>query len=705
MAIISRIRKRSGLLVTLIGVAIVGFVLQDAFSRKNQTMPEFAKINGEKITYAQFEVKVNEITEQYKRAQGADIEITSEDMQQIRTMAWERLLNDLLIGEACLDLGLEVSSAELNDMYYGTFISDILRSYFTNPQTGIYDKQQVMMLINNFDQLSPEDKKSLNDLEKVVKAERLKEKFFTMFAGGFYVPTLIAENAFHTQMDVISANTVCFDYSSIPEDQVKVTDDDYVAYYEKNKHLFEQKASRAIDYVVFDILPTEQDMIKIEENANKVYEEFLAQNDVKDFVNTLSLVRFDSIYKNKADVGRVWDSLFFNSNAGTFFAPRRIQNTYQMAKLVSTQMRPDSVKASHILVSYKEAGSQTSRTKEQAKKLADSLRNVLVAAPSQFAMVASTYSEDPSVKQNGGDLSWQKDGFFIKSFNDAIINGNVGDFSVVETPNGYHILHITGKTTPVKKVMAAIISLPIEASSATVKAIFAEANNFVVKNRTLDQFNEAVKKDGLQKRTSEYTDALTASVPGVSNSRELVRWAFNEKIKEGEVCSDVFEIDNKYIVAVVREIRKDGLISFHKIKEIPQVEFRVKNEKRAEMVMTKIKDAQCSKLEDFAAKFNLRVDTVSGITFYANSLGGYGYEPEVIGGVFGSKQNVLSKPLKGNAGVFIVNVTNINRMENPENIEFVKTQMSSSFQNGMTASIRTALEKLGNIVDNRELYF
>ncbi|MEG2178713.1 MAG: SurA N-terminal domain-containing protein, partial [Bacteroidales bacterium] len=223
MAIISKIRKRSGFLVILIGIAIAGFVLQDAFFGRNnsQKVPPLAIINGEDVSFEQFDQKVEELTAQYRRAQGEDIDITPEDLDQIRKMAWERMLSDMLLLEAAENTGLKVTKDEMNDMYYGKFISNILYNYFTNPQTGVYDRQQVMMIINNFDQMSPEDKKTLSELEKVVKTERLKEKYYLMVAQSFYMPKAIAEIKLHEQMDQVNASYVCVDYASIPDANAK----------------------------------------------------------------------------------------------------------------------------------------------------------------------------------------------------------------------------------------------------------------------------------------------------------------------------------------------------------------------------------------------------------------------------------------------------------------------------------------------------
>ncbi|MDE5575543.1 MAG: SurA N-terminal domain-containing protein, partial [Bacteroidales bacterium] len=417
MAIIGRIRKHAGLAVALIGIAIIGFVIQDAFGRRGQSAPPVAVINGETVSYSSFAADVDQITEQYKRAQGADVKITEEDMSQIRNMAWQRLVSDMLINEACQTTGLQVSTAEMNDMYYGKFISPYLYQYFTNPQTGIYDRQQVMNIINNFDQLSDQDKVALSELERIIKNERVKEKYNNLAAKSFYMPRALAAFQSGPLASTVTASWVMLPYSRIADADVQIDKSDFKRFYDENKFMFKQNKSRTLDYVVFDVTPTPQDMAELENHVAQLYDEFQHETSIPDFVNAVtSGQRFDSLYRNKEEIFPGWDTLF-NAKAGTFFAPRRIGRTFQMAALLDVQMRPDSVRLQHIFLSYTEAGSQSGRNKEQSRLLADSLKAVINQNPGNFAQLAATYSEDPSAQQNGGDLGWQRDGYFVSYLN------------------------------------------------------------------------------------------------------------------------------------------------------------------------------------------------------------------------------------------------------------------------------------------------
>lgn len=706
MGVISKIRKRSSLIVTLIGIAILGFVLQDMMRNNNQQAPPLADIDGEVISYNVFNATVEDFANRYRQAQGEEIDLTPEDMEQVRMMAWTSTLNDILLAKACDDVGLKITLAEMNDMYYGKFINPILRNYFNNPNTGEYDRQQVMNLINTFDQYPEQDRTTLLNIERVVKTERMKEKYYMMANKAYYVPSLIAQRYAEEQSNNVESKFVSLDYVDVDDKDVEITEEDYRKYYNKNKYLFEQNASRAIEYVVFDIEPTHSDILEIENEANALYEEFRVEENVQDFVNAVSTIRFDSIYMNESDVYPGWSVDFFAAEPGAYFAPRRVGSTYQMGKLMDIQMRPDSIRASHILVAYKETGSQSGRSKEEAKYLADSILGLAMANPSNFITLAASFSEDPSAAQNGGDITWQKEGFLLKPLNEAIVASKIGDVKLVETQAGYHILKVTGKTPNVKKVLACVVSVPLEASGATIKQLYTDANRLVAESRNMVGLDTVSKKHGYRLRVSEYTDELSAQLPGVNGAREIVRWAYEEGVKEGELAQKVFELGDKYVVAGLREIREEGYTPFERAKENPQITAMVRRGKKAEKLLAKIKASTATDLQTLATELSLEVNDVPSTTFMSYSYGTKGYEPELVGRLFGMPVNTLSKPIEGASGVYIIEVTKKDTPEiSPDQINRMRTQKQMANENSITTKVNGAIEEMSEIEDNRHFYY
>ena len=703
MAIIGKIRKHAGLAVALIGIAIIGFVVQDAFGRRGQNAPPVAVINGETVSYDRFSYDVDQLTEQYKRAQGADVRLTDEDMNQIRTMTWQRMLTNMLTETACRNVGLQVSAAEMNDMYYGKFISPYLYQYFTNPQTGLYDRQQVMNIISNFGQLSAQDKAALTELERIIKSERLKEKYYNLAAQSFYVPRAFAAFMSGTLATTVDARFVLLPYEAIPDSTLKLNRSDFQKFYNENKFMFRQNKSRSIDYVVFDVTPTIQDMAEIEKNVNALYAEFVTETDVPDFVNAVTTGdRFDSLYRTKAEIFPGWDTLF-NAQTGTVIGPRRIGKTFQMAKLMDVQTRPDSIRLQHIFLSYTEAGSQSGRNKDQSRLLADSLQRVINANASSLPQLAAAYSEDPTAPQNMGDLGWVKDGSFVGYLNNAILRTPAGQATVVEAPNGFHVLYIAEKTKPVKKVLAALINVPIEPSAATTKNVYTRANQLLGQcNGKLSRLDSAARNMGLQVRQASVTE-LETNLPGAVRSREVIRWAFNKDAKEGSVANQVFESENRYMIAGLRSVNEKEYMPLDRAMEIPQVEQMVRMDKKYREAARKMDAAS---LEELARSLNLSIDTVTGLRMNAYPMVGGAYEPKVLGQICGLEKDVLSQPIQGNAGIYRVMVYNM--LSAPASTAQIDRMIQSStaqYIQNASSTVNSALEKAAKIEDNRQFYF
>jgi len=708
MAIIGKIRKRSGLLIILIGVAIAGFVLQDAFkgSRGFQNK-ELGVVDGVNITYPEFEKKVEEQVEQAKTQQRKE-SLTSQETYQIRQSVWNQLVNDVLMNKEYEKLSIEVPTEEMNDMFYGKFLHQFITQNFTNPKTGQVDKQRVVSIIENFDQLKPEEQKQWKSIEEYIKNDRLRNKYNNLISKSYYLPKAFAKKAYQAQNEFVKCRLIAVDYNSISDSAVVLNDKDYQAYYDEHKQEFEQEASRDIDYVLFEVLPSKEDVENINKQVNELYTEFQTSDNVPDFVNSVSDTKYDSSFIKRGKLPYAIDSAMFNMPIGTIIPPFVDNNSYKMAKLIDVQLRPDSMKASHVLIAYQGAygaGEQVKRTKEEAIKLADSLKLVLQKDPAKFAEIAQSMSDDQSAKENKGDLNWFADQTMVAPFNEAVLKGKIGDVTTAESVFGIHVINITGKTIPLKKVKVALITRDIEPSNQTYKNVFAQANKFASENGSKDLFEAAIKKEGLNKRTAEYIQPMADNIPGIENAREIVRWAFNESTKKDDVSKQVFELENKFIVALLKEVREKGIAPLEQIK--PRLEFVVKRDKKAVMIQEKLKAAmdQTKDLYQLASKFNTQVDTVDQLSFSSFNVGRKGYEPDVIGTVFSIKPNVLSKAIKGYSGVYVVNVDAVIKAPEAKDYTMTIMQMQNTYQQRVANDVYRVIQDKAKIEDNRLFFY
>ena len=735
MAVIGRIRKYSGLLIAIIGIALAGFVLQDFFKKSGsgRGAKEFGEVGGEKISYRDFDAKVEEQVEQIKK-QSEGQPVNSDKVNQIRQQVWNQMVRDIIMTKQLDELGITVSTDELYDLVQGKDPHPYIIQSFTNPQTKQLDRDRLNQFLHSFDQLTPEIKTQWINLEKAIKEDRINKKYNALIANAFYVPAVIAKRNFINKNQKAVVRLINLPYTEIKDTNVTVTDKEISAAYEEHKKDFEQsEPMRALDFVVFDVLPSDDDLKKAKEDIDNIKIEFEKAGDkeIANFTNSNSDSRYDSTFYPKGKLPLGIDTVVFKAAApatkvvkskkaskkqlkplenttksGIIIGPYIDNNTYYLAKLIETQDRPDSMRAKHILLAFQgseRAEQNIKRTKIQAKKSADSILDVLKKNPLLFEDIAKKMSDDPTAKQKGGDLGWFADGTMVYQFNEACLKGKVGDKVLVETMFGYHVIEITGKKDAVKKARVAIIKRAIDPSNKTVQDIYAKASKFTAENPDLNSFESSAVKQGLNKRSADFVREMDNGLPGMEQAREIVRWSFDEKSKVGDVKD--FEVDNKYVTAVLKSVKKKGIPKLEEIKK--EITAIAKKDKKAEMLIKKFADVKktASTLEQMAAILKCKVDTAKEVSFSSYSLPAAGNEPAVIGTIFTLKKGSLSSPIKGEKGVFVFNVDDI--VEPPQVTDFKNEvmQQASFFKSRVSYEVFNALQKETEITDNRIIYY
>lgn len=704
MAVIGTIRKHSALAVILVGVAITAFILSDLFTGQGRrAVPPVGVIDGNEISYADYTNRVDEALEIQAANMGVE-NVTPEQAFEVRNTVWNEFLEKVIMGEEYDKLGLVVTEEELFDQVQGPNPHELILQYFKDPNTNQYNPALVLQFLQNLDNMKPEQKAQWIQLEQYIKKDRLSQKYKNLVSKSYYIPQAFAQMDYDSKQRTAEVSYVAVKYSNIPDSDVKVTDEDYEAYYEKNKQQYLQDPSRDIDYVIFEIKPSAEDMIRSEKDFRDLYSEFLTTTDVGSFVNAVSDNRYDSAYFKQGELPLAIDSIMFNSPVGTFVPPYIEDNAYHAAKLIDVQNRPDSMKADHILIAYQgafRASEEIKRSKEEAQKMADSLYNILKKAPDLIGMMAQKHSDDPSKEENKGDLGWFADGSMVGPFNEAVYNGKVGDITMAETQFGFHIIRITGKLEPVKKVRVARIDRAIEPSSKTAQDIYTQASIFAGESNSIEKFEKTVTDQGINKRSATYLREMQNAIPGITNAREIVRWAFAETTEVGNI-SPVFDIGESYVVAVLKVAREEGITPLEQLK--PNISVLVLNEKKAEKIMQQI--GNVSDLNQVASSFGTVVESNKSLTFSSRNIPGFGSEPEVIGTIFTLEPGKISPPLKGNGAVFIARVERFVDPQPATNLDINKAQLTMGFQSRVSNnSMFTALQEKAEIEDNRLLFY
>jgi len=706
MAVIGQIRKHSGLIVVIVGVALAAFVLGDFLQPRNKYQANYiGEIAGEEILAQDFNTKVEEQI-QIRREQQQSDKLTEQDAYQIRQGVWSQMVEEIIMGQEYKKLGLTVTSEELSDQILGSEPHRFVQQSFKNPNTQTFDREMVKNFLQNLDEQQPDMKRRYLNLEKMVKEDRLKTKFKNLLTKSYYIPAAFAKLDYVNKTKSVNFRFVAPKFTSISDSSVKVTDDDLRKYYEEFIYNYQQEDIRNLDYVVFEIKATAEDRQEIATEINRLFQEFQTTADIVTFVNSVSDSRYDSAFKKQTELQPRIANEMMTAPIGTFIPPYIENENYYIAKLIDRQSRPDSIKMSQILISYETAPAGmkiNERSEISAMFLVDSILQAIKKSPEKYEQLAIKYSDYPSADQDKGDIGWMVDGDpgYANFFNEGL-KLKPGEISKMDSPLGFHVIKVTDKTKTVDKAKIALISRAIEPSNQTYQDVYMQASRFSGENRTLVQFDAAVTNMGLTKKSADNLSQMSNRIAGIDNPRQIVRWAFVEKTKPGDV-SPVFEDGKRYVVAALKDVGIKGDTPFEKVKE--QIRPLVVNRKKADMLTDRVKNLNSRDLSMIASSMNEKVDTATNINFMSRNIPGFGRENEVIGKLL-TLQTSGFDIIKGNNAVFVVVVDKINEPAQISDHSMYANQLKGSLSTKLNSNaFFKALEKDTEITDNRLLFY
>ncbi|MCQ2295384.1 MAG: SurA N-terminal domain-containing protein [Bacteroidales bacterium] len=703
MGIIGNIRKRSWIAVLVVGVAIVAFIIGDLAKNRGK-YPDMGKINGQTITYQHFNALIEEMENNYKAQQQVN-QIPVEVEYQLREQVWQTLVTETLTDAEFSKLGLTVSPAEISDMYVGNFIHPMLRQYFTDPQTGVYNSQAVQYYVENFDNLDTMQRLQWLEIEKSVKTDRKQQKYSALIARGMYMPKAIANQIAEMGKDLSNICAINCSYQSVNDNEITLTDKDYQNYYNQHKAEFRLRDEmRELEYIIYPIIPTQQDLLNIQKEVEETWEEFqtVPADELTFFVNAESAHSYDSTFRKASEFAAPMDSALMAAGEGSFISPRIAGNEWMMAKVLKIENRPDSLRASAILVLNNKAGENFNRTDEQAKVLTDSIMNAVKSGSISFEEAVAKFSDDPQKAQNGGDLEWQLDGGY-GIFNEQMINTPEGGMFVLQHPAeaGYYLVKVTGKTAAHRKYRVAAITREIAASETTSRNIYNEANKFAGNNRTYAEMTAGAQAQNLQIRNAMAT-SMQYSIGGVKNARSIVQWAYNDKTEAGTVADQIFEGDDMYIVVALKDIYKAGYAKLDQIRSM--IENQVRIEKKAELLKARLEEAKSDNLQAIAAKVNATIDTIDSVSFNDSYLNKYGMEPKVQAAIAASEAGKVLGPIQGANGVYMVRINSKVKSPVAADVEAIRNQKQQIFMQGLRG-IQQVLKDNSKVEDTRYKFF
>ncbi len=502
MATLEKIRNRAGVLVAVvIGLALFAFILGDILgsgpSLFTNRQFEIAEIAGKSISYENFQQKVDQLTDIYMLNTG-ESSLDAETHERILEEAWQVLLREIILEEEYERLGIEVSAEELFDMVQGRNIHPIVRQLFTDPSTGAFDQSAVIQFLRSMNQ-DPTGQQRAYWLyvEREITRERKLAKYNNMIAKGLYITPLQAEFAWNANNKSVDFDFIVQRFDTVDDSLVSVSPADIRRYYRRNRDDFSQTASRDIEYISFDIAPSEDDDRAAREWIEEMEEEFQEVEEVRQFINLNSDVPFDRRNYSYEELPETIAEFMFSAEPGDIYGPYFENSRYKLSRLVEINFVPDSIRARHILI---QPGPELDY--QQAQNRADSLLDAARRGES-FEMLAMQFSDDMGSRFEGGNLGWFTEGMMVEEFNNATFSAPRGEFFIVETQFGFHIVQVTDRSREEKKIVYATLAREVTPSSATYQRIYSRASQFRGMNNTYEQFSEAAAEQGLPVRVAD----------------------------------------------------------------------------------------------------------------------------------------------------------------------------------------------------------
>jgi peptidyl-prolyl cis-trans isomerase D len=688
----------------VIGLALGAFILGDMLNSGSKLMRpsqmKIAEIDGESIQYPDFQKKVDELSEIYKM-NTQQTQIDDAAWEQIREQVWQGYLQENILGKASEDLGITVSADELFDLVQGSNPHPIIQQLFKNPQTGQVDKAQIIQFLKSLEtNATPVQKSYWLYIENQIKQDRQRTKYNTLVSKGLYVTSQEAKESLAAKNQNASFQYVVLNYASVPDADVKISDSELKEYYNLHKDEYKQEKTRKIEYVTFDVLPSAADNAATQKWITDSKAEFASVQDNQQYINVNSETRFDPSFFKKEELSPALGEWAFTAQPGDVYGPYFENNAYKLAKVDQFKMMPDSVQASHILISPKSAG-----TAKKAEAMVDSIKK-LIEKGTSFSEMAVKFSEDKGSALKGGDLGWFKRKQMVPEFEEAAFGAQVNELAIARTQFGIHLIKTTKKGKETNEVRIAILSKSVEPSSETYQKTYAETSKFASENTSLESFNKAVLSQKLDKKIASLKET-DREVPGLESSRQLVRAAFlgeKGKMLVNNEGSSIFEFGNKFVIGALTDATEEGPSTFEEAK--PRVELAVRKEKKAKVLADKLASAASgqSGLEGVASKLGLEVKVASGLNFETYSIPAAGFEPAVIGTVSNLPENKISSPIEGMNGVYLAKVTAVTKNAD-SNVNGEKARLAQTLEYRAGSQVFESLKKLAVIEDKRSKFY
>lgn len=710
MAVLGEIRNRPWLLMGIIAIAMLAFVVNpDSLEKLFGAKPGvYGKVNGDEITKEDFDDQLF-ILQQQAQQQG-------QPTKGLEEQAWQMVVQSKLIKQQFEKMGLTLT----DDMFYNQLQFDPM--FAQNPENfdakGNFKVQEIKKQIEELrNSGNVEMYNNWLKTKKAIEYRMMARQLFANVSTGITVSKKEAEEMMKQRDQVADIDFVKVDYATYAQkNPVKVTTKDLEDYIKKHPILFKRDASRNIGLVYFPAAASPQDEAVTQAEINKLFSKGTDMSDGKEnfqnttndsmFVSLNSDLPYNPTYFSAEQLPAAIKDKVAGAAVGTTFGPYKEQNFYVVSKLLDKKPS-DSTLSRHILVSYKgnQAGANETRTKEEAKKLADSIGAVLKATPAKFAEFLK-YSSDPGSAGQGGSVGWTTPATpFVPEYLSFLANNGKGATGVVETQFGYHIINIEDKKSGAMTYKVANLVKAIKPSDKTESEVYTKATRFIqqIQGKTFNDFANVAKKNNYQFFNPKEVGRFQGQLPGLGTDKdeEIIAWAFNKKREKGD--ADIFTVDGTgdRIVAYLNGVQDPGTADPEAVRD--QIEPIVKNKILAKQIADKITAAKATSLDQIAKMFGSAKQTAQ-VNMLSPQIAG-AMEPKVAGAAFGVAKGKVSNPVEGMTGVYVLVKKSETLNKQPGDIKQVTQALASQNSQQFGQALLKSLQDNAKIEDYRiEVY-
>jgi peptidyl-prolyl cis-trans isomerase D len=548
-----------------------------------------------------------------------------------------------------------------------------------------------------------ESEMAVKQMEEDVRSTRMFEKFRALIQKGLYVTSAEAAADFDDQSGMREISFVAKNYDAVEDKAVNLTDSDIETYYKNHSYMYRTKEdTRKVEFVTFNVTPSPEDLENIMKDAQRVADEMKGKTIGEDsaIIGQESELGTISMKPMTRKTMTIRDSSVYNAPAGTIYGPYNEGAYIKIYKLEAVNMIADSARVRHILIGLNDPQSnQQKRSKQGAKREADSLLTLIKEKKVTFDTLVKTVSDDFGSRDKGGDYGWfNEDKEFVEPFKNAGLMGTKGNISVVETQFGYHIIEVVDVSkSRHKSYLVAEVFKAIAPSDETNQKIFAQASQFAGENNNAEKFDKAVEEQKLTKRLANDIKEGDRQVSGMEDAKEIVRWAFSAN--KGDVS--IFTFNDKHVVAKLAAIKPKGVLPLEEVKE--EITLKAMKAKKAEMLLKEFNDKGqgAGKVEEYAAKLGMEVRKQGGINMRSMAIEGVGPDNIFVGTACGLKENAVSKPTAGENAVFVTAVTRMEKISDRPEIKSLQRQIEMEVSGRTDMEVFNAIKEKSEIEDHR----